>query len=65
MNCLGSARLCNSEAQAQTRHEPKFSVRDRLAKKELLIELKLELDDFGQSRARVLSSNSIGMKKKS
>jgi hypothetical protein len=47
IGCLGSARLCNSLARA--RHEPKFGVRDRLAKEELLIELELELDHFGRS----------------
>jgi hypothetical protein len=63
IGCSRSARLCNSKARARARHEPKFSVRDRLAKEELLIELELELDHFGRSRARVLGSSSTRVKK--
>jgi hypothetical protein len=47
IGCLGSAHLCLFEAQA--RHEPRFGVRARLAMKEFLIEIELELDHFGRS----------------
>jgi hypothetical protein len=56
-----SARFCNSEARVRARHEPKFSVRDRLAKEELLIELELGLSKkilVQTSRSRTLESTN-------
>jgi hypothetical protein len=53
-------RLVYVTVKLELRQEPKFGVRDRLAKEELLI----ELDHFGRSRAQVLCSSSIRVKKK-
>jgi hypothetical protein len=66
IGCSGSTRLYMVEARAQgrgqDRHEPGFYVRDRLAKKNLVIEIEPELDQIGRSRARVLSSSSARVK---
>jgi len=50
------------EARARDRHELRFYVRDRLAKKNLVNEIELELDQIGRSRARVLGSSSVCVK---
>jgi hypothetical protein len=54
--------MVEARARARDCHEPRFYVRDRLAKKNLATEIEPELDQIGRSRARVLDSNTTRVK---
>jgi hypothetical protein len=54
--------MVEARARARDRHEPRFYVRDRLAKKNLVTEIEPELDQIGRSRARVLNLNTTHVK---
>jgi len=54
--------MVEARARAWDRHEPRFYVRDRLAKKNLVTEIEPELDQIGRSRAQVLGSSSARVK---